>query len=123
MITFLHPDVVAACCHVKGAELHLQTANNHQVYRVLLLPSCRVIHPRALGKVKQFHDAGGIVIATTGLPAKSAVAGGDPTIAALARDIFGSVEACGDSKDAGLVHNQNASGGHAIFVGNFMDAP
>ena len=121
--TFLHPDVLDACCHVKGAELHLQTANNHQVYHVLLLPSCRVIHPRTLGKVKQFYDAGGIVIATTDLPAKSAVAGGDPTIAALARHIFGGVEACGDRKDAGLVHNQNASGGHAIFVENFMDAP
>jgi hypothetical protein len=41
----------------------------------------------------------------------------------LVRHIFGSVEACGDSKDAGLVHNQNASGGHAIFVGNIMDVP
>jgi hypothetical protein len=34
---FLHPDVLDACCHVKGAELHFQTANNHQVYHVLLL--------------------------------------------------------------------------------------
>ena len=70
--TFLHPDILNDRCLVNGPVLRLNNTTNYQDYRVLILPSARVVHASNLTKIRAFCDAGGKVIVTTQVPCKSA---------------------------------------------------
>ena len=87
--TFLHPDILNDRCLVNGPVLRLNNTTNYQDYRVVILPSARVVHASNLTKIRAFCEAGGKVIVTTQVPCKSAEFGRDQEIAAAVRALFG----------------------------------
>jgi hypothetical protein len=81
-------------------------------FRGIVLPPMRVISRKALARIRQFFDEGGLVVAYGTLPSASSEEGWeDPAIARDIKAIFG-VEP-GSTKEA---ENQNAQGGKAFFV-------
>ena len=99
--TFIHPEVLAENCTVKGPELHLNNRINWERYRVFIIPGSRVIHVGSLRRIKEFYDNGGQVLATTRLPEAAAEAGGDSEVRALVAELFGTNPAAGKSNSHG----------------------
>jgi hypothetical protein len=88
--TFIHPDDLASGrLKVGPGRLTLDNAVNRQDYRVMILPGGEVIELAALQKLQAFWEAGGVVIATTELPAKSARFDQDVAVRALVGAMFG----------------------------------
>ena len=87
--TFLHPEIIDERCRVDGNEFLLDNHNNWERYRVILLPACRTIRLSNLKKINTFLKNGGIVIATSFLPEKSAEFGMDGEVGKLSRIMFG----------------------------------
>ncbi len=86
---FLHPDVIAERCGVEGASLTLDNRYHPQKYKAVILPKCEYMNLAEMQKIKAFHDAGGLVIATGVVPSKSAnVNVEDSEIQALSAAIF-----------------------------------
>jgi hypothetical protein len=87
--TFIHPDDLASD-HLKlgDGRLTLDNAVNRQVYRTMILPGGDVIGLAALRKLKAFWEAGGVVIATTQLPSRSAEFGQDTEVCSLVQAMF-----------------------------------
>jgi len=81
-------------------------------FRGIVLPPMKVISRKALSRIRQFFDEGGLVVAYGTLPSASSEEGwGDPAIASDIKAIFG-VDS-GTVKDA---ENHSAQGGRAYFV-------
>jgi hypothetical protein len=113
--TFLHPRVLDDQCTLHGPVMRLDNAVNFEDYRVLVLPSARVVHATNLSKLRAFCEAGGRVIVTTQLPAKSAEFGRDAEVADALRALFGPAPDRAD--DAGPYRKHtHPSGGAAYFV-------
>jgi len=106
--TFVHPDDLASS-HLKvfPGKLILDNRTNRQAYSVVLIPGGEVLSAAALRKIKAFYDAGGKVIATTKLPARSAEFGRDGEVQELVGGIFGTAD--------GAVR-RNRHGGASVFV-------
>ncbi len=93
---------------LKGGALKIADLS----FRGIILPPMRVISRKALSRIRQFFDEGGLVVAYGTLPSASSEEGwGDPAIASDIKAIFG-VEP-GWTKGA---ENRNAQGGKAYFV-------
>lgn len=88
--TYLHPEVLDEKCTVKDKLLVLNNEVNREIYKVAIIPGCRVISFRALKKIKEFHDNGGIVIATSYLPEKSSEPEHDEDVKSMISHIFDS---------------------------------
>jgi hypothetical protein len=74
-----------ARARVVGRELHV----SGEVYRVLVLPAMKAVRHSTLEKAREFHRAGGIVVAVGTLPEASDRLGrDDPEVAALVREVF-----------------------------------
>jgi hypothetical protein len=110
--TFIHPDDLASD-HLKlgRGQLTLANAVNRQLYRTMILPGGAVIALAALQKLKAFWDAGGVVIATTELPSKSAEFGKDAEVCRLVGAMFG---------PPGEVR-RSRQGGAALFIADPND--
>jgi hypothetical protein len=108
--TFIHPEALDERCVVSDARLKLQNPNNHEEFRVIIVPSCALISVSNLRKVVDFYDAGGMVIFTTRLPRRSAEIGEDAEVARLIGSIFP-----GGESEAGLI-KKNGAGGMACFI-------
>jgi hypothetical protein len=108
--TFLHPDDLASR-HLKivGKRMILDNAVERQSYGVLVLPGGEVISTAVLRKLKAFYDAGGVVLATTQLPTRSAEFGHDAEVLALVRGLFGTTPSDGRVR-------RNPNGGAALFI-------
>ncbi len=87
--TLLHPETIDQRCRVDGSELVLENQENWERFPLLLLPACHTIHLSNLQKIKQFYDAGGMVMATTCLPDQAAEFGQDQAVRKLAQEMFG----------------------------------
>ena len=96
--TFLHPDfLLSDQIKVHGSSLELANKVNHQSFKVLILPGQTVISLRALEKIRTFYDEGGVVVATSLLPSKSAELTGnsektvanDRNVQSIIKDMFG----------------------------------
>ncbi len=113
--TFLHPDILNDRCLVNGPILRLDNATNYQDYRVVILPSARVVHASNVTKIRAFCEAGGKVIVTTQVPCKSAEFGRDQEVAATVRALFGD-DLARLAKAEPYFKRTNAQGGAAYFV-------
>ncbi len=89
--TFLHPEVLDERCTVKGDSLKLNNKINYEEYKVLIMPSQKVISWSNLQKIKKFYDNGGKVIAAGQLPHKSAEFGHDHDVVAVISEMFPAV--------------------------------
>lgn len=63
---------------------------NRQRYDVLILPGGKVFSAEALGRVREFYERGGRVIATSCLPERSAEFGMDDALRSEVEALFGS---------------------------------
>lgn len=111
--TFVHPEFLISDKYtVESKMLILNNEENHQEYKVLIVPGGKVISVKALQKIKQFYEQGGKVIATTLLPTKSSEIGKDAEVMALVNDIFGA-----NASNAEKIKT-NDNGGKAVFLAN-----
>jgi hypothetical protein len=113
--TFLHPDIFNDRCLVNGPILRLNNTTNYQDYRVLIMPSARVVHASNLTKIRAFCEVGGKVIVTTQVPCKSAEFGRDQEVAAAVRALFGD-DLARVAKAEPYFKRTNGQGGAAYFV-------
>ncbi len=126
--TFLHPEILSERCTIDGSLVRLNNVTNHEAYRVLILPSARVLHADNAKKLQSFVEAGGKVIVTGQVPAKSAELGRDAEVADAMRALIGErgtgVPPVAHGRDAPVketgsasyVKNAHVSGGAAYFV-------
>ncbi|GLX68441.1 glycosyl hydrolase [Paenibacillus glycanilyticus] len=96
-----------------------------EAYRVLVLPSMRVLRYSTLQKAHDFHKAGGIVIALDRLPeASDRLGAADPVLDEIVQAVFGWSAA--DAAAAAEAHvgrtNRNAAGGLAVTAYSFEEA-
>jgi hypothetical protein len=112
--TFIHPELFAGDKYrVSNKEVSLNNKVNQQTYKVMILPSGRVISYVTLKKLQQFYQKGGKLIATTQLPRKSAEFGKDLQIQGIVKQIF-DVE--GDQMPSTRITQKNIKGGVALFL-------
>lgn len=84
--TFLHPDAVDRQCSVRRGALRMRNRVNREEYRVFMMPGGDVIRWSNLQMIGRFLDSGGLVIATTRLPRRSAEFGRDGDVARVVRE-------------------------------------
>lgn len=104
--TYLHPEVLDGACRVEGECLYLANANNHERYRVMILPAHKAIRWSNLSKIQAFFDAGGKVIVTGCLPQQSAEFGHDS-------DVIRAVDAMFPGVRSSLARNPRVTGSSA----------
>ena len=108
--TFIHPEILDERCKIAGDRLELQNKTNYEEYRVVILPSCRLVPAENLVKLVKFYKSGGKLIFTTRLPSASAEAGKGSEVVRLVSEIFPAGE-----MDADRILT-NAAGGKACFI-------
>ena len=69
---YLHPEVIAEKCKTKNGAFVLPNKIHPQQFKAVILPMCQYMNLPEMKKIKEFHDAGGLVIATGFAPEKSA---------------------------------------------------
>jgi hypothetical protein len=124
--TYLHPEILSDRCTVEGKKLVLNNRENREEYGVLMVPGGDTLPVAAAARIKEFYENGGIVIATSRLPFKSAEFGRDKDIRKMVAEVFGLP--ADDPPTAGLLRamngrlvsfvytKKNAAGGQSYFV-------
>jgi hypothetical protein len=122
--TFMHPEVLDSNCTVDPVNhtINLNNRVNYERYRVFIIPSggtSGAINVSTMRTAKQFYDNGGVVIATSSLPFRSAELGQDTAIVNIATAMFGL-----DPKNPGVTYtkNTNANGGKAYWIQNINES-
>jgi hypothetical protein len=122
--TYLHPEVLEGRCLIDKQKLVLNNKENREEYSVLIVPGGDTLSVATAAKIKEFYDQGGVVIATSKLPTKSAEFGRNKDIRKMVADVFGlpvdepvTAEVMADT-DQDLLYfiNRNKSGGRAFFL-------
>ena len=106
--TYLHPSVLDEKVTVKGETLHLANENNFEDYKVMILPSIRVISRSNLEKIYEFYQNGGTVISVGSLPEMATEEGDNEAVANLIREMFGESATTAKSKE---IEKSNDKGG------------
>ena len=92
----------------------LNTPTSGQTYKLLIIPSGKVLSVETLRKIRDYYRSGGKILATNLLPSRSAEFGQDAEAVALVREIFGiDPEA---PMPARQVSSSNENGGKTIFL-------
>lgn len=116
--TFVHPDALGSDkLRVEDRTLVMMNDVNQETYRAVVMPGGEVLSVNAMKKIKQFYDAGGVVIATSLLPSRSAEFGQDAEVQSIISGMFGSSVDHATPSDAPEVR-RSAGGGQAVFVRN-----
>ena len=96
--TFLHPETLVNRCRIvpqgvvtDRVSLQLDNTQNPAEFSILVMPSMQTISVKTLEKIRDFFNAGGIVIAVGPLPRYSAEQGKDDAVRRLLQEIFGDV--------------------------------
>ncbi|MBQ7338882.1 MAG: hypothetical protein IJW40_10595 [Clostridia bacterium] len=120
-VTLLHPDAMCDYCTVEENTLVLRHECLQECYRVLILPSARLISPQILRMVRRFYEAGGKVIATgERLPENAFVPlreakEADAEVTEHMRAVFGA-DALDPDIVAGHLYHKNEAGGEAYWL-------
>lgn len=114
--TFVHPVVLDERCSVNGAEIYMNNINNHENYKVFILPGSKVIYLSNARKLKQLFDNGGRLIAVGQLPYKSTEFGHDEDVKAAIEHIFGVDPKITSSQGEGYHSNTSSAGGKAYYI-------
>ena len=113
--TFVHPqELPGAKYRIQDGKLYLDTKQTAQTYKLLIIPSSKVLSVEALKKIRDFYQAGGKVLATNQLPSQSAEFGKDAELVALVKEIFG-IDPQQPMPSADVAA-QNDRGGKALFI-------
>jgi hypothetical protein len=106
--TYLHPSVLNEKVSVNGSTLHLANENNYEDYKVMILPSIRVISKSNLEKIFEFYQNGGIVISVGSLPVMATEEKDNDAVAAMILEMFGESATTAKSKE---IERSNEKGG------------
>ena len=106
---FLHPEVFETACQIDKEGIYLENDLQYNTFHTLIIPSVKTVSVNELTKIVEFYEAGGRVIFTTQLPAKSTEPGQDGQIANLMNRLFPK----GTSRDTHTV--QTASNGGQVW--------
>ena len=113
--TFIHPEFFLDKKYViDNNKVILDNIENQQTYRALILTGGSIISYPTLQKIRDFYNAGGLVISTTQLPYKSTEIGADQKVIDLVQEIFQIDPAAPDSTQMGVL--SNAQGGIAAYI-------
>ena len=104
--TYLHPSVLDEKVTVNGTTLHLANENNFEDYKVLILPSIRVISKSNLEKIYDFYQNGGIVISVGSLPVMATEEEDNEAVAQMIREMFGESAATAKTKAIELTNEK-----------------
>lgn len=97
--TYLHPSVLDEKVTVNGSTLHLDNKNNYEDYKVMILPSIRVISKSNLEKIYDFYQNGGIVISVGSLPVMATREADNAAVASMIKAMFGEDAASASGKE------------------------
>ena len=112
--TFIHPEFfLDEKYEIQQGTVKLNNSENEQAYHTLMLTGSNIISYKTLEKVRDFYQNGGLVIATSLLPFKSAEKGEDQKVIDLIQEIF-SVNALSQNPSMDY-SNSNEQGGKAFF--------
>ncbi len=121
-VTLLHPDTLRHRCTVRedGALIFDDGQGRRYVYRVVVLPSSRLLSLAVMRLLRRFFEAGGKIIATgEALPARTVSLAesviDDAELISHVRAVFGE-EALNPDVVAGRLYRQNESGGVACWL-------
>lgn len=109
--TYLHPSVLDEKCTVNGNILHLENEVNYENYKLIVIPSMKVISLSNLEKIYEFYQNGGVVISVGTLPDQATRAEDDESVRKIISDMFG------NTSTAQSV-NTNDKGGAAYHATN-----
>jgi len=122
--TFLHPDhLLSDKLKINGATLEMENEVNHQNFKVLILPGQTVISLKALEKIKDYYENGGVVVATSLLPSKASELTGNEKIAtannrkvqALIQEMFG-IDSSKPMPEGVSATKTNSKNGRTVFI-------
>ena len=105
--TYIHPSVLDEKVTVEGATLHLNN-QNFEDYKVMIIPSIRVISKSNLEKINTFYQNGGIVISAGDLPRMGTEQVDNAAVQALIQEMFGETW---DTAQAKYMERTNENGG------------
>ena len=113
--TFVHPEeLLKDKYRIQDGQIFLDTKQTHQAYKLLIMPSSKILSVETLKRIRDFYNAGGKILATNLLPSKSAEFGRDDEVVALVKEIFHI-----DSRDpmpAESISVINGKGGQSMFL-------
>ena len=110
---YLHPEVLASeRTSVAKRRLLLEGERQPQSLRTLVVPSSEVVSAEGLAKIEAFFDAGGQVIFTTRLPARSSEPGRDAEVT----ERIGRMLPETSRQPDGSIVRRNRRGGTACFI-------
>lgn len=115
-VTLLHPQLLAKQCTVTDGRLHLSAS---QSFRILVVPSERLIRLDALNRIMEFYRSGGKLILTGEFPDRAFEWTPDQDqnskVREMIRELFGE-----DALDPTIIRNlryaQNDRGGEAYWL-------
>jgi len=122
--TFIHPDfLLSDKIKINGSKLELENIVDSQSYKVLILPGQKVISLKAIQKIKDFYDHGGVVLATSLLPSKaSELTGSDKAtlsknqqVQAIIKEMFG-IDSASPMPEGVSAIKVNKMNGRAVFI-------
>ena len=118
-LTVLHPEALNTRCHTEGGVLYLDNEQNHESFRIVVLPATSIISLQNIRILKKFFDEGGKILATGLLPNKAfeidETGDNDREVCRLVEEIFGH-DACDPRVMKDYCYNKNAVGGEALFL-------
>jgi hypothetical protein len=122
--TYLHPEVLVEKCSVNQQRLVLNNKINREEFRVVIIPGGETFSADAAQKVLEFYRNGGIVIATSKLPVKSAEFNRDKEIREMVTEVFGISDDNPMTAEVNIVAdefasyfvNYNSKGGRGYFI-------
>ena len=110
--TLVHPESFLNDKLVREGDcMVLNNEENRQTYKLLIVPGGRVLSAETMGRIRDFYEHGGRVLATSMLPVKSAEFGQDEKLREHVEAVFGDV----NEQKQGVVRT-SAEGGKALFV-------
>lgn len=118
-LTLLHPEILNTRCHTEGGVLYLDNKQNHEKFRIVVLPATDIIALDNLRMLQKFFDEGGKLLATGVLPTKAfeydEKGENDREVVRIVEHIFGK-DACNPMLMRDYCVNQNENGGEAVFL-------
>ena len=114
--TYLHPSVLDEKVSVNGSTLHLDNKNNYEDYKVMILPSIRVISKSNLEKIYEFYQNGGIVISVGSLPVMATEEKDNEAVASLIKAMFGESAESAKSKEIEKTNDKGGKLYHLVQV-------
>jgi len=122
--TYIHPEILTDRCSVEPQRLLLNNQVNKESFKVLILPGGDTFSAEAAKRILEFYRQGGIVIATSKLPSKSAEFNRNQEIQDMVYEVFGISEQEPMTAQVTIAvdnfnsyfKNSNAAGGKGYFL-------